>query len=121
MLPCHAESEQFFHIEWRMESISLSPSHQDLSLLLKGGTLRQRFSYNCIWSQTYHQYSFGRYFTILSDHKPLQHHFKETSAIHTLASACIQRWERWALIPGAYDYHIEYKPGLAYGNADMLS
>ena len=61
---------------------------------------------------------FGRHFTTLSDHKPLQHLFKETSAIPTLASAHIQRW---ALILGAYDYHIEYKPGLAHRNADMLS
>ena len=66
----------------------------------------------------FHQYLFGRHFTIVSDHKPLQHLFKESSATPTLASARIQRW---ALILGAYDYRIEYKPGTANGNADMLS
>ena len=35
----------------------------------------------------FHQYIFGRRFTILSDHKPLQHIFKETSAIPPMASA----------------------------------
>ena len=40
----------------------------------------------------FHQYLYGRRFTILSDHKPLQHIFKETSAIPPLPSARIQRW-----------------------------
>ena len=55
---------------------------------------------------------------IISDHKPLEHLFSETKATPTLASARIQRW---ALILGAYDYRIEYKPGPQHGNADMLS
>ncbi len=66
----------------------------------------------------FHQYLCGRQFTILSDHKPLQHIFKETSAIPQLASARIQRW---ALLLGAYDYKISYKPGQQHANADMLS
>ena len=66
----------------------------------------------------FHQYLYGRNFTIVSDHKPLQHLFSESSAIPTLASARIQRW---ALVLSAYDYHIEYKPGLLHGNPDMLS
>ena len=39
----------------------------------------------------FHQYLFGRSFTILSDHKPLQHLFAETKGIPVLASARIQR------------------------------
>ena len=49
----------------------------------------------------FHQYLFGRCFSILSDHKPLQHIFKATSSTPTMASAYIQRW---ALILGGYDY-----------------
>lgn len=66
----------------------------------------------------FHQYIVGRHFTILSDHKPLQHLFQQTSGIPTLASARIQRW---ALILGAYRYSIQYKPGLAHANTDLLS
>ena len=65
----------------------------------------------------FHQYLFGRRFTITSDHKPLQHIFKETSTILPLASACIQRW---ALLLEGYNYTISYKPGYQHANADML-
>ncbi len=44
--------------------------------------------------------------------------FQETNGIPTLASARIQRW---ALTLGAYDYAIQYKPGTAHANADVLS
>ena len=66
----------------------------------------------------FHQYLFGRQFTILSDHKPLKHLFSESQATPILASARIQRW---SLTLGAYDYIMEYKPGQEHGNADMLS
>ena len=66
----------------------------------------------------FHHYLYGRRFTILSDHKPLQHIFKETSAIPPLASARIQRW---ALLLGGYDYTISFKSGEQNANADMLS
>ena len=66
----------------------------------------------------FHQYLAGRHFTILSDHKPLQHLFQEDKGIPNMASARIQRW---ALILGAYDYSIHYKPGQARSNADVLS
>ena len=60
----------------------------------------------------------GHSFTILSDHKPLQHLFQETWGVPTLASAGIQ-W--WALTLGAYDYAIQYKPGATHANADVFS
>ena len=66
----------------------------------------------------FHQYLFGRHFTITLDHKLLQHLFKETSPTPPLASARIQRW---ALLLGGYDYSIAYKPGAQHANADMLS
>ena len=66
----------------------------------------------------FQQYLIGRQFTILSDHKPLQHLFKETNATPTMTSARIQRW---ALILAAYDYKIMYKPGQDHANADVLS
>ena len=66
----------------------------------------------------FHQYLFGRHFTILSDHKPLQHIFNQYSATPSMASARIQRW---ALILGAYNYGIVYKSGAQHANVDMLS
>ena len=56
----------------------------------------------------FHQYLFGRKFTIYSDHKPLQHLFSESRPVPVLASARIQRW---AQTLGAYDYVMKYKPG----------
>ncbi len=63
-------------------------------------------------------FQFGRHFTILSDHKPLQQLFKETRATPTMVTACIQRWVQ---LLGGYDYTITYKPGKQHGNADPLS
>ena len=65
----------------------------------------------------FHQYLFGRPFSILSDHKPLQHIFKATSCTHTMASARIQRW---SLLLGGYDYTIAYRPGEQHANADLF-
>ena len=66
----------------------------------------------------FNHYLLGRPFTILSDHKPLQHLFSEKKPIPVLASA---RIKRWALILSAYDYRVQYKPGVQHGNADGLS
>ena len=40
----------------------------------------------------FHQYVYGRSFTILSDHKPLMYIFDETKSVLLMASARIQRW-----------------------------
>ena len=93
-------------------SCSLGAAERKYSQLEKEG-LAIKFGF-----KKFHQYLCGRQFTILSDHKPLQHIFKETSAIPPLASALIQRW---ALLLGDYDYRISYKPGPQHANTDMLS
>ena len=66
----------------------------------------------------FHQFLYGRPFLIKSDHKPLQYIFGHTHPVPPLASA---RLQRWALILGAYDYKIVYRPGGEIGNADYLS
>ena len=65
----------------------------------------------------FHQ-MFGEEFTIVSDHKPLQHLFNECKATPILASAHIQQW---SLILAAYNYKIQFKLGGQHNNADMLS
>ena len=69
-------------------------------------------------AKEFHQYLYGRQFTIVSDHRPLQHLFNESRAIPTMASARIQRW---ALTLSAYNYNIQYRPGKQLANADLLS
>ena len=66
----------------------------------------------------FHNYIYGRRFTIESDHQPLSHLFSESKGIPVMASARIQRW---ALTLAAYQYNIRYKPGKTLNNADALS
>ena len=66
----------------------------------------------------FHQFVYGRQFTLYSDHKPLIHIFGETKSVPAMASARIQCW---ALTLGAYSYNIKFKKGSLQGNADALS
>ena len=66
----------------------------------------------------FHNYLFGRRFTLCTDHKPLESLLNESKAIPTIASARIQRW---ALTLSMYEYTIKFKSGAANGNADALS
>lgn len=56
----------------------------------------------------FHNYLFSRTFTLVSDHKPLQHIFEANKPVPQMALA---RLQRWALLLGAYSYKIKYKPG----------
>ena len=93
-------------------SRSLNPAEKNYSQLEKEG-LAIVFAV-----KRFHQYLFGRPFTITSDHKPLQHLLKESTAVPAMASA---RMQRWALLLSGYNYTINYKPGEAHANADSLS
>ena len=66
----------------------------------------------------FHQYLYGRNFTLFTDHKPLTHLFHPSKSVPQLASARIQRW---ALTLGAYSYQIKYRRGIDNSNADALS
>ena len=66
----------------------------------------------------FHQYLFGRHFTIKSDHKPLQHLLEERKGIPVMASGRIQRW---ALTLSAYNYTEQYVPGKDNANVDGFS
>ena len=69
-------------------------------------------------TKRFHNYLYGRCFTLYTDHKPLQGLLNESKAIPTLASARIQRW---ALTLATYQYKIVYKKGSEISNADGLS
>ena len=66
----------------------------------------------------FHQFLYGRHFTIYTDHKPLLGIFRAGRAIPQMASSRIQRW---ALAMSTYEYDLLYRPGKENGNADALS
>ena len=66
----------------------------------------------------FHNYLFGRKFTLVTDHKPLTSIFGPKKGVPSVAAA---RLQRWALLLTAYDYDIEFRSTSAHGNADALS
>ena len=66
----------------------------------------------------FHQYLYGRPFTLYTDHQPLTTIFGPKRGVPPLAAA---RMQCWALILSAYDYQIQFKPTKAHANADGLS
>ena len=73
----------------------------------------------CVFGvKRFHNYLFGRKFTLCTDHKPLLSLFHEQRAIPSQASARIQRW---VLSLAAYQYAIVFKSTANHGNADAMS
>lgn len=66
----------------------------------------------------FHQYLWGRHFTLVTDHRPLLTLFCEHKSLPTLAAARIQRW---AIILSAYSYNFVYHKSEEHSNADGLS
>ena len=66
----------------------------------------------------FHDYLYGRSFTLFTDHRPLLGILGETKPTPAVISAPMLR-RRITL--GAYDYHLAYRCGSKMGNADFLS
>ena len=66
----------------------------------------------------FHQYLYGRRFTLETDNKALSRIFDSKKAIPTLAAA---RLIRWSVMLCAYDYDIQFRTTKEHANADMLS
>lgn len=66
----------------------------------------------------FHQYLFGRKFTLLTDHRPLTSIFGPHTGIPSLAAS---RMQRWALLLSAHQYEIKYRKSDQHQNADGLS
>ena len=93
-------------------SRTLSPSEQNYSQLEKEA-LSLVFGIH-----KFHQYFYGRKFSLVTDHKPLTTILGPKTGIPSMAAA---RLQRWALLLSAYSYSIEFKPTQDHGNADGLS
>ena len=66
----------------------------------------------------FHQYLYGRKFTMITDHRPLTTILGPKKGIPPIAAA---RMQRWAVQLAAYSYDIEFKSTKDHGNADALS
>ena len=66
----------------------------------------------------FHQFLYGRHFTIVTDHRPLLALFGPTNGTPTMAA---NRLARWSLELSQYDYEIVYRKTNDHGNADGLS
>ncbi|KFD49780.1 hypothetical protein M513_09375 [Trichuris suis] len=66
----------------------------------------------------FHQYLYGRPFTIITDHKPLLGLLHPHKALPQVMSP---RMLRWSLMLAAYDYELRISPGVKVANADGLS
>ena len=66
----------------------------------------------------FHQYLYGRKFTLLTDHRPLTTILGPKKGIPPIAAA---RLQRWAVQLTAYSYEIEFKSMNDHCNADALS
>ena len=66
----------------------------------------------------FHQFLYGRKFTLVTDHQPLVALLGPKAAIPTLAAAHMQRG---ALVLSAYDYQIEYRRSEKHSNCDAYS
>ena len=66
----------------------------------------------------FHQFLYGRKFTLVTDYQPLLALLGPKAAIPTMAAA---RMQRWAIVLSAYDYQIEYRRSEKHSNFDALS
>ena len=74
----------------------------------------------------FHEYIYGRHFTLVSDHKPLLTLFNERTGVSEMERTGVSemasaRIQRWALKLSGYHYTFRHKPGIINGNADALS
>ena len=66
----------------------------------------------------FHQFLYGRKFTLVTDHQPLLTLLGPKATIPTMAAA---RMQRLAIVLSAYDYQIEYRRSEKHSNCDALS
>lgn len=97
----------------------LAYASKSLSVAEKGYSQLDKEALSIKFGVTYfHNFLYGRKFTLITDHKPLLSILGPYSGIPPLAAA---RMQRWALILAAYNYDLIFRPTMEHGNADSLS
>ena len=66
----------------------------------------------------FHQFVYGRSFTLVTDHQPLMAILGSKKGLPTLAAA---RLQRWAILLAAYQYDLEFRGTAQHCNADGFS
>ena len=66
----------------------------------------------------FHKYLIGCKFTLVTDHRPLLKVLGPKQGIPTLVAA---RLQRWAIVLRAYEYDLEFTPGINNQEADTVS
>ena len=110
--PHHMVWGQSCHMSLMTASRSLSASEQNYSMIEKEA-LAIVFGI-----KKFHQYLFGRCFSLLTDHRPLTLLLGPKHGIPVLAAF---RLQCWAIQLSAYQYDIEYQASKDHANADKLS
>ena len=91
-------------------SKTLTPVKQNYSHLVKE-VLAIKFG-----AKKFHEYCFGRFFTIQTVHKPLLGLISEKKGIPVNLAACIQRW---SLFLSNQQYQLVYRSGNENANANQ--
>ncbi|XP_029140205.1 uncharacterized protein K02A2.6-like, partial [Protobothrops mucrosquamatus] len=65
----------------------------------------------------FHDFIYGRHFTVFTDHKPLLGLFTTSKQTPHILSP---RMLRWSIFLSVYDYSLVHKPGKEMGHADAL-
>ena len=105
----------------RLDNYSI-PKTEDLVATIGGGEtfgeLHKEGLALIFGVKKFHQYLYGKHFTLHTDHQPLAGLFAEKKPVSVMASARVQRW---ALTLAAYERSIKYRAGKCNANADALS
>ena len=62
----------------------------------------------------------GNHFTLQTDHEPLKYILKPSKTLSKAVSARLQRWAIYIRL-SAFDFVVEYVPGVLLNDADALS
>ena len=79
---------------------------------------RLRKKHSPWYYKRFHEYLYGRHFTLVTDHKPLTTFLGPKQGIPSIAAA---RLQRWAVQLAAFQYDIEYKSTKDHANPNALS